>query len=188
MPQINQFPEVFASQLFWLAVFFGLVFFVIGRGMLPKIQSTAVSRQQKIADDLAKAQAARLAADETEASWRARTDAARAEAARLAQQAQQESAREAEVRIKKALDEIDANVDRARARIRASVEASRAEIEAVAAEAAQQMVEQLIGVKIDSKDAAKAVSAEFEFAARRRGHKQDLKQERERPREASMVS
>ena len=45
MPQINQLPEVFASQLFWLAVFFGLVFFVIGRGMVPKIRSTTVSRQ-----------------------------------------------------------------------------------------------------------------------------------------------
>jgi F-type H+-transporting ATPase subunit b len=164
MPQINQLPEVFASQLFWLAVFFGLVFFVIARGMLPKIQSTAVSRQQKISDDLAKAQAARAAADETEAAWRERTDAARADAARLAQQARQESAREAEVRIKQALEEIDAKVDQARARIRASVEASRAEIEAVAAEAAQQMVEQLIGVKIDPRDAKEAVSAEFESA------------------------
>jgi len=184
MPQITQLPEVFASQLFWLAVFFGLVFFVIGRGLLPKIQSTAISRQEKIADDLAKAQAARAAADETEAAWRTRTDAARADAARIAQQARQESAREAEVRIKQALDEIDANVDRARARIRASVQAARAEIEAVAAEAAQQMVEQLIGVKIDSRDAAKAVSAEFESAARERGRNQNLGQESERPRAA----
>src|SRR4249919_3792299 len=110
MPQITQLSSIFASQLFWLAVFFGLIFFVIARGMAPKIRSTVVARDDKVADDLAKAQAARAAADETEVAWRARMDAARADAARLAQEAKQESARETEARVKAALGEIDARV------------------------------------------------------------------------------
>ena len=40
MPQITQLADVFASQLFWLTVMFGLIFFGVGRGMLPKINST----------------------------------------------------------------------------------------------------------------------------------------------------
>ena len=40
MPQITQLPFIFFSQLFWLAIVFGIIFFGIGRGMLPKIQST----------------------------------------------------------------------------------------------------------------------------------------------------
>jgi len=86
MPQINQLPFIFWSQLFWLAVVFGLIFFVIGRGMLPKIQGTVELRDAKIAEDLERAQAARSEAEATEAEWRARMDTARAEAARLAQQ------------------------------------------------------------------------------------------------------
>ena len=35
MPQIEQLPFIFFSQLFWLAVVFGIIFFVIGRGMVP---------------------------------------------------------------------------------------------------------------------------------------------------------
>ena len=82
MPQITQLPLIIFSQLFWLAIVFGIIFFGIGRGMLPKIQSTVDAREKKIADDLERAQAARAEADETEAAWRARMDAARAEAAR----------------------------------------------------------------------------------------------------------
>ncbi len=85
MPQIEQLPFIFFSQLFWLLVVFGIIFFVIGRGMLPKIQGTVELRDKKIADDLERAQAARAEAEATEAEWRARMDAARGEAARLAQ-------------------------------------------------------------------------------------------------------
>ena len=42
MPQIEQLSEVFASQLFWLIVTFGLIYFVIGRGMMPKIDRKSV--------------------------------------------------------------------------------------------------------------------------------------------------
>src|SRR5580765_3015924 len=149
MPQITQLSMVFASQLFWLVVFFGLIFFVIGRRMTPKIRSTVVARDDKIADDLAKAQAARVGADETEATWRARMDAARVDAARIAQEAKQESARETEARVKAALGEIDTRVEQARVRIWTSMQAARAEIEAVSADAARQMVEQLVGIKVD---------------------------------------
>jgi len=83
MPQIEQLPYIFYSQLFWLLLVFGFIFFVIGRGMLPKIQSTIDAREQKIGDDLERARAARTAAEETEAAWRTRMDVARAEAARL---------------------------------------------------------------------------------------------------------
>ena len=35
MPQIAQLAETWSSQVFWLLVFFGITFFVIGRGMVP---------------------------------------------------------------------------------------------------------------------------------------------------------
>ena len=40
MPQLSQLGEVLLSQLFWLAIALGFIFFVIGRGMVPKIQAT----------------------------------------------------------------------------------------------------------------------------------------------------
>ena len=72
MPQFSQIALTYASQIFWLAVFFGLTFFVIGMGMLPKIAGTVGARNQKIASDLAAAETARALGDGTEAADRAR--------------------------------------------------------------------------------------------------------------------
>jgi len=68
MPQLNQLGLVAYSQFFWLALVLAVIYFGIGKGMLPKIQSTVDLRAKKIADDLAAAEAARVAADETEAA------------------------------------------------------------------------------------------------------------------------
>ncbi len=161
MPQINQLPLIFWSQLFWLAVVFGIIFFVIGRGMLPKIQGTVELRDAKIAEDLERAQTARSEAEATEAEWRARMDTARAEAARLAQEAKQASAHETEAKIGAAADKINAKVESAEARIRDAVQSARAEIEAVAAEVTQEMVVRLTGIQVDRAEAANAVKAEL---------------------------
>ena len=161
MPQIEQLPFIFFSQLFWLAVVFGIIFFVIGRGMLPKIQSTVDLREKRIADDLAQAQAARTAAEQTEEAWRARMDEARSEAARLSQEARQQSARETEAKVQGAADKINLKVEAAEQRIRESVNSARAEIEAVAAEAAREMVDRLTGIQLDPAEAMQAVKAEL---------------------------
>src|SRR5687768_10050349 len=102
MPQINQLADIFFSQLFWLLVVFGIIYFGIARGMVPKIQSTVELREKTIAEDLASAQAARSAAEETEAAYRARMDEGRSEAAALTREARQASARETEEKVRAA--------------------------------------------------------------------------------------
>jgi F-type H+-transporting ATPase subunit b len=161
MPQITQLPLIFFSQLFWLAVVFGIIFFGIGRGMLPKIQGTVEAREKKIAEDLERAQAARAAADDTEAAWRARMDTARAEAARIAQEAKQKSAAKTEARVRAAAEKINFKVETAEAKIRDALGAARSQIEDVAAEASQDMVARLTGIAVDKKAAADAVKAEM---------------------------
>jgi F-type H+-transporting ATPase subunit b len=161
MPQITQLPIIFWSQLFWVAAIFGFIFFVIGRGMLPKIQGTVELRDRKIAEALERAQAARAGADETEAKWRARMDAARADAARIAQEAKQASALETEAKVKAAADQLTAKQESAEARIREAFTSARAEIESVAADATREMVQRLTGIQIDPKEAADAVKAEL---------------------------
>ena len=161
MPQLSQLSEVYLSQFLWLAVALGFIFFVIGRGMVPRIQATVESREQKIAGDLEAAQAARAAADQTEAQWRERMDAARSEAARIANEAKQASAAETEAKVKAAQDGISGKLESAEARIRDAVTSARSEIEGVAAEATQEMVARLTGIAVDRSEAAQAVKAEL---------------------------
>lgn len=157
MPQITQLPFIFASQLFWLLIVFGAIFFVIGRGMLPKIQSTVDARDRRIAEDLALAEQARVRADEIEAAYRRRMEETRDEAMRVAAASKQETGRESETRIKAADAEIGTRVQAAEERIRAATGAAMAEIETVAAEAAQEMVAKLAGVTVSRDRAAQAV-------------------------------
>jgi F-type H+-transporting ATPase subunit b len=159
MPQIQQLPFIYASQLFWLLLVFGTIFFVIGRGMLPKIQSTVEARDQRIAEDLATAESARAAADETEAAYRARIEASRGEALKVTQAAKQATARETEERLRAADAEVRGRVEAAEGRIRASADAALWNIESVAADAARDMVAKLAGIEVSRERAAEAVKA-----------------------------
>ncbi len=137
------------------------IFFVIARGMVPKIQATVDARERRIAGDLEAAQKARAMADETEAAWRERMDAARAEAGRIAQEAKAQSARDTEAKVKAAADKIKLKVESAQEAIRNALESARSEIEFVAAEATQQMVQRVTGLSVGEKEAAAAVKAEL---------------------------
>lgn len=159
MPQLNQLALVAYSQLFWLLLVLAILYFGIGKLMLPKIQSTVDARDKRIADDLAAAQAARAAADETETAYRARIDESRAEALKVAAAAKASSATATEERMQSANSENQAIVEAAEARIRAATEAALAEIEGVAAEAARDMVKRLAGVSVSAGEASKAVKA-----------------------------
>jgi len=159
MPQLTQLPDIFWSQLFWLAIVFGIIFFVIGRGLLPKIEGTIDARDSKIAEDLAGAEQARAAASETEAAYRARLDEGRAEAMRVTQASKQEMLRDSEVRIKAADAEIAGKTKIAEDRIREASGAAMKEVEVVAAEIAQDLVAKLAGLKVSPERAATAVKA-----------------------------
>lgn len=157
MPQINQLALVAYSQFFWLLLVLALIYFGIGRMMLPKIQSAVDARDKRIADDLAAAQAARAGADSTQAQYQARVDESRAEALKVAAAAKASSAKATEARMQAANAENQARIEKADARIRKAADKAMAEIEQVAAEAAREMVSRLAGVSVSEAEAAKAV-------------------------------
>ena len=137
MPQIAQIGEIYASQLFWLAIFFGAIFVVIGLGMLPKIQSTVDARDAKIAADLEAARGARPPPTALKKAIAREMDKSRAEAARLAAEAKAEAAKATEQSVATADAAIGGRLDAAMARIGEARAAALAEIESVAAEATE---------------------------------------------------
>lgn len=157
MPQIEQLAQTLSSQVFWLLVFFGLTFVVVGLGMVPKILGTVDQRDNQIMADLAAAQAARDAADAEEAAWRIRENANRAAAQAVIAEAKVKAAQEAEARLAAAQAQIDAHIAGAEAEISAARSSAMAEIEGVAAEAAQDIVARLAGAKVDKRTARSAV-------------------------------
>jgi F-type H+-transporting ATPase subunit b len=161
MPQIAQIGEIYASQLFWLAVTFGLIFIIVGLGMVPKIQSTIDARDARIAADLVEAERARTEADRIEDEYRQAINKARAEATKLAAEAKAESAKKAEQRVAAADKRLQAKVEKAEAKIAEARASAVAELEAVAAEAAQQMVERVSPIRVEPQIARAAVQKEL---------------------------
>ncbi|WP_156679563.1 ATPase [Sphingomonas profundi] len=157
MPQIAQIAATYASQIFWLLIVFGLIYFGIGKAMLPKIESTVDARDKKIADDLATAQRARAEADATEEAYRAAMDAARASALKATQEAKAQAARDSEAKVKARDAELAAQNEAATARIATSRADALASIEDVAAEAVQDIVSRISGVTVDRGEAQGAV-------------------------------
>ena len=157
MPQLNQLAEVANSQFFWLLLVLGVIYFVIGKGMLPKIQSTVESREQRIAADLAAAEAAQAEAEAVEEAYRTRMDASRAEAAKLTGKAKDAGAKSTEKSLGEADSAIGARIAEAEAKIRAARQSAVKDIEQAAAELAAEIARKVAGVEVSAADTARAV-------------------------------
>lgn len=157
MPQIAQLAETYSSQIFWLLVIFGLVFFVIGRGMVPKVMDTVSLRDKQIAEDLAAAQAARDAADEQEEAWRKRENDNRSAAQAVVSEAKTKATAATEAKMGDVNARLDTQLSEAEARIEAARAQAADEIEKVATEAAQDIVVRLAGISVTQDAAAQAV-------------------------------
>ena len=157
MPQLSQLSLVYSSQWFWLLITLATIYFVVGKGMVPKVERTMDDRNAQIADDLAAADKARTEADAVEEAYRQRIDAGRAESAKLTAKAKADSAAETE----KKLGEIDASIDarlvEAQARIRGARGAAVKDIEGVAAELAKDIAAKVAKVDVSLADSAAAV-------------------------------
>ena len=157
MPQIAQLAETYSSQIFWLLIIFGLVFFVVGRGMVPRVMDTVALRDQQIAGDLAAAQGARDAADQQEEAWRKRENENRAQAHALVTSAKGQAAADNEAKLATVQQRLDAQMTEAEQRIAASRAAAAAEIESVASEATRDIIRRLAAVEVDEGTASAAV-------------------------------
>lgn len=157
MPQISQIAATYASQIFWLLITFGILYFGIGKMMVPKVMATVDAREGQIAGDLAAAEQARLAADQIEAAWRAKMDEARAAAHAETTAAKAQAVKATESQIKS----IDVELAERLAHHDLAVGSAKAQamlnLQAVAAEVTQDLVAKVSGLTVGIDAAADAV-------------------------------
>ena len=158
MPQLTQLGLVYQSQWFWLLLVLAVIYFFVGRGIVPKVEATVDLRDAQIAADLAEAERLREEADATEEGWRAKINAAHAEAHELAHAAKDRSLRDTEKKVAAADKKLAGEADKAAAALDEARKDALGEIEAMAAEAAREIVAKLTGAKVDEKAARAAVA------------------------------
>jgi F-type H+-transporting ATPase subunit b len=149
MPQLSQIAEIYASQLFWLAIVFALIYFGIGRGMVPKIEKTIDDRNGKVAGDLAAAEAARSSAEASDIAYHASLDGARGQAMKAIAEAKAQATARAEALGKQADADTLVRLTAAGESIEGRKQAALDEIEGSTVEAVEAIVAKLSGVATD---------------------------------------
>lgn len=161
MPQLSQIGEIYASQLFWLAIVFALIYFGIGKAMVPRIERTVEDRNARITGDLAAAEMARAAASASEQAYQAGLDAARSKATIVIGEAKARATASTEAKLKASDATMAGQLAVATARIEASKATALGEIEAATTDAVEQIVAKLSGVAVDRATIETRVKAEL---------------------------
>jgi F-type H+-transporting ATPase subunit b len=145
MPQFD-FQNVFLPQVVWLAVFFAILYGIVLL-TLPRLGRVMQAREDQVTGDLAQAEAAKTAADglgeEYSAGVAEAQDAARA--AVLA--ARTKAAKSVEGKLARTNVKLQARAEEAEAELAEARTRALGEIEAVAADAAADIVERLTGTR-----------------------------------------
>jgi F-type H+-transporting ATPase subunit b len=158
MPQLAQLALVYQSQWFWLLLTLGAIYFIAGRGIVPKVEATVDARDAQIAADLAEAERLRAEADAAEEGWRLKVNAVHAEATAQAADAKAKATADTDKRIAAANADLAAKAAAAEASLDAARANALTEIEGVAAEAARDIVAKLTGASVTEAAARKAVA------------------------------
>lgn len=130
MPQFD--PSHFASQIFWLAISFALLYWLLQKLVIPQIGQVIEQRATRIAEDLALASRVRTDADALVATYEAALQKARGEAAAVLSAAAQENARTAAERQQAFGAELGAKVSAAEGRIGEAKRAALAHVREIA--------------------------------------------------------
>jgi F-type H+-transporting ATPase subunit b len=137
--------ETFGGQLLWLAITFGLLYYLMSKIALPRVQTVLDDRRHRIGADLEQAAASRSRAEEAGQAYEQSLAEARAKAQAIAQETRTALTTESEVRRKAVESELAAKLAESEATIRARTESAMANVREVATDAASAIVERLTG-------------------------------------------
>jgi F-type H+-transporting ATPase subunit b len=162
MPQLCF--DWFPNQIFWLIVALGAIYLILTRVALPRISSVIAERNGTITNDIAAAEELKQKAAEAEKAYQKALADARAEAQRISQEARAEVDVEIAEATEKAEAEIAAKTAESQKRIGEIRETAVQNVEAVAKDAAADIVA-AFGRSADDKDVAAAVADRMKGAA-----------------------
>lgn len=157
MPQFD--ASTFVSQLVWLTLTFGALYFILSRMVLPKIATILESRRDRIASDLDEAETLKRQTDEAIAAYEQALAEARDKASTIARETRESVNAEIEAERHKAEAEANAKLATAEEAISKARGAAMAEIDGVATEVAEDLVKSLIGGRVGKAELTKAVQA-----------------------------
>lgn len=149
--------STFPSQLLWLAITFGALYFIMSRFALPRIGEILEVRRDRIEGDLAEAERLQQKTDQAIAAYEADLAEARSKAHAIAEQTRADI--KADLDANRATVEADLaqRLNEAEARIAETKAEALTHVDEIAADTAQALVAQLVG-RVPIKSARDAVA------------------------------
>ncbi|WP_155905181.1 F0F1 ATP synthase subunit B [Methylopila sp. M107] len=149
----------FAGQLFWLAIFFGLLLFVMSKFAVPRLQNIVEGRAERIAADLAEAQRLKKETDDAIAAYEKTLAQARAEGHRIAAEMHEKVSQEADQHRRLLEVQLDTKIKSAEELIAGTKTAALSNVRGIAVDAAAAIVERLTGKPPAAPEIEQAVDA-----------------------------
>ncbi len=147
------------STLFWLAVLFGLLYWLMSSKALPRIAEIKQARKDQIERDLAAAASMQKKAEEAEAAYSAALAKSKAEAQASAAAARDAANAEAEKRRTVVESELAAKLSAAEAGIAQAKATAMTSVASIATEAAGEIVKQITGKAPAAADLKSAIAS-----------------------------
>lgn len=157
LPQLDF--TTYTSQLFWLAITFGLLYLLLSKVFLPRLSALLEERRDRIADDLDTAAGLRDEASDAGKVLEAALADARARAHAIVARQREKLAAEIDAESREAEAALDARLAEAEATIGERKGEALARVREVAADTAGALVQKLIGVQPSEAEVAGAVDA-----------------------------
>lgn len=151
--------STFASQLFWLAVTFGLTYLLVSKIAVPRLSSIIEGRRARIANDLKEAEAAQQAAEDAAKQFEASIAQAKANAQNIGSAARDTAAKEADARRHQVESELTAKMVAAEKQIAETKAKAMSNVAGIAQDAASAIVERLTGAAPAGNQIADAIAA-----------------------------
>jgi F-type H+-transporting ATPase subunit b len=151
-------PANFTPLLIWLALSFGLLYLLMSKIAVPRIENILLTRANKITEDIGKAHALRGQAEEAAAAHDKTIADAKAKALALAQETRANLNAETEAKRLALEAELSAKLTASEAQVHAMKTKAMENVEAIANETAAAIVQHITGKPADQNAIAKAIA------------------------------
>ncbi|MGE4314342.1 MAG: hypothetical protein AB7E85_08760 [Pseudobdellovibrionaceae bacterium] len=156
LPQFD--PTWFPSQIFWLAVMFGLLYFVFARKTLPTMSATIDNRRNQIESDMSEAEALTEQAQKVQAEYEANLAAARNDATKASaevERAIKDKAADAQNAFRERAEKDMASTEKA---IEKARNETMSEIETIVASLTAEATKKLAGLELSKSEVQKVIA------------------------------
>ena len=156
MPQLN--PDYWVSQIFWLLLIFGLLYFFLWKKILPIITQNLENRKSKILSDLDDAEKSKQLLEKKMSAYNKILEEAKLEARKIMNESRKKISEDIKIKKGNFDSEIDEEIKKAEKEIKSLKLSSIEHINKIADEISSEIVEKIVGTKANASSVSAIVS------------------------------